>query len=120
MNYETWEGLTVKEIQQKAHEAATGLATRYSDSPEHFVPAYDKVFNFVFKKLLMPATEDTPSWVVRLANYFTDVSEIDEIETINGKSGAADPLNEAEYVELRIRFKRNGSGKVDYSGERRD
>ena len=65
-----------------------------------------------------------PDWLARISEYFTDASEIDEViersakptGNDNVKSGQAvereDPLNQQEYVELIIRFRRNGSGPI--------
>lgn len=90
----------------QAHEVAASDAKFGGD----YVTTFTTVFNFLFRKLLMPETGKTPGWVVRLANYFTFDSEIDEILESSSKSG--DPLNQAEYVILTVRFKRNGSGPV--------
>ena len=117
MNYKGWEGLGIGEIQVRAHEAAVALAAKEATSYEYFNVAYTAVFNHVFKKLLMPATEDTPGWVVRLANYFSADAEIDEVQEKVGSNeleynDRGDPLNQAEFVELTVRFRRNSGGEV--------
>ena len=101
----------VRMANYQAHEAAMeAIKDRPINNAHLYKTVYEEVFNSLFRKLLMPETGETPRWLVKLANYFTFDSEIDEIEEHTGRS--EDPLNEAEYVSLTIRFKRNGSGPV--------
>ena len=102
----------IRTANRQAHEVAAANS-QYS-GVQAYTLIYTRVFNYLFRKLVMPATDETPGWVVRLANYFTFDSEIDEIEEHAGRS--EDPLNQAEYVSLIIRFKRNGSGPVYETG----
>ena len=101
----------IRTANRQAHEVAAANS-QYS-GVQAYTLIYTRVFNYLFRKLVMPATDETPGWVVKLANYFTFDSEIDEIEEKVAKEGwDEDPLNQAEYVYLTVKFKRNGSGPV--------
>ena len=109
----------IRTANRQAHEVAAANS-QYS-GVQAYTLIYTRVFNYLFRKLVMPATDETPGWVVRLANYFTFDSEIDEIEENVARSefevnDRGDPLNQAEYVSLTIRFKLNGSGPVYETG----
>ena len=118
MSYMT-EEINVNEIvrmaNDQAHQMAVEMGTKGGYSA--YIETHDAVFNFLFRKLLMPYTNETPAWVVRLANYFSADAEIDEVQEKVGSNeleynDRGDPLNQAEFVELTVRFKRNGSGPV--------
>ena len=105
----------IRTANRQAHEVAAANS-QYS-GVQAYTLIYTRVFNYLFRKLVMPATDETPGWVVRLANYFTFDSEIDEVQEKVGSNeleynDRGDPLNQAEFVELTVRFKRNGSGPV--------
>lgn len=102
----------IRTANRQAHDVAAANS-QYSRG-QAYTLIYTQVFNYLFRKLIMPATDETPGWVVKLANYFTFDSEIDDIQESTGRS--KDPLNQAEYVVLHIHFKRNGSGPVHAVG----
>lgn len=108
------ESFTLADIRRIANMQAHEAAVKWTGSGD-YERVHQRIFNYLFRKLLMPDTEETPGWVVRLANYFTRDSEIDDVKEETGRS--EDPLNEAEYVTLTIRFKRNGSGRVTSAGQ---
>ena len=106
------EMITISEITRLSNEQAHEVACRVAHEGNSMLyeAAYDRVFNFLYRKLLMPNTDETPGWVVRLANYFNRDSEIDDVDEKMAVS--EDPLNQAEYVVLTVRFKRNMNGPV--------
>ena len=115
---EQTDALNIPEItrlaNEQAHEVAVAADAKFGGD---YVTKFTTVFNFLFRKLLMPATDETPGWVTKLANYFSADAEIDEVQEKVGSNeleynDRGDPLNQAEFVELTVRFKRNGSGPV--------
>ena len=109
------EMMTIDEITRLANEQAHEVATRDAGSvPVIYNVTYEKVFNFLYRKLMMPSSNETPEWVAKLANYFNRDSEIDSVDEKMAVS--EDPLNQAEYVVLTVRFKRNMNGPVMIAG----
>ena len=110
--YLTNEEINVNEIirtaNDQAHEMAMGMGIKGGYSA--YIETHEAVFNFLFRRILMPYTNETPAWVVRLANYFSADAEIDEV--LEKSVNSPDPLNQADFVQLIVRFKRNSGGEV--------
>ena len=101
----------VRMANYQAHEAAIeAIKDRPINNACLYEIVYEEVFNLLFRKLLMPYTNETPAWVVRLASYFSADAEIDEV--LEKSVNSPDPLNQADFVQLIVRFKRNSGGEV--------
>ena len=98
----------IRMANDQAHQMAVGMGAR--GGYDAYAETYDAVFSFLFRKLLMPYTNETPAWVVRLASYFSADAEIDEV--LEESANSPDPLNQADFVQLIVRFKRNSGGEV--------
>ena len=98
----------IRTANDQAHEMAMEMGIKGGYSA--YIETHDAVFNFLFRKLLMPYTNETPAWVVRLASYFSADAEIDEV--LEESANSPDPLNQADFVQLIVRFKRNSGGEV--------
>ena len=98
----------IRTANDQAHEMAMEMGIKGGHSA--YIETHEAVFNFLFRRILMPHTNETPAWVVRLSNYFSADAEIDEV--LEKSVNSPDPLNQADFVQLIVRFKRNSGGEV--------